>query len=72
MWWYPGGAFLWVLRQNGDTAGEGSAEVYPKAYLQASFEVFIFMLAWSWIVTSIFNYDVIDSNRIADVFGESW
>jgi len=70
MWWYPGGAFVHVSRSN-HIQGNNSeqVEVYPKAYLQASFEVFIFMLVVCWIATCIGNYSVIDSNRIADVFG---
>lgn len=70
MWFYPGGAFLWVLRSNQPHLdGEGHSKVYPKVYLQASFEVFLFMLGICWILTTIFTYDVIRSNRIKDVFG---
>merc|ERR1711998_772109 len=69
MWWYPGGAFLWTVRSNLLEAKDTSSVVYPKAYLQASFETFLFMLGISWILTCIGNYDVISSNRIKDVFG---
>lgn len=69
MWWWPGGALLWTWRSNLFEAAEGRATVYPKAYLQASFETFLSMLAISWIATCAGNYDVIKSNRIKDVFG---
>jgi len=69
MWWYPGGAFWWTVRSNLLEAEDTASIVYPKAYLQASFETFLFMLGISWIFTCIGNYDVINSNRIHDVFG---
>jgi len=41
----------------------------PELYLDASFEVFLFMLAVSWLATAFFNYEIIWGNRINDIFG---
>jgi len=34
----------------------------PELYLDASFEVFLFMLAVSWLATAFFNYEIIWGN----------
>eukprot|EP00656_Telonema_subtile_P016149 TRINITY_DN1851_c0_g1_i2.p1 TRINITY_DN1851_c0_g1~~TRINITY_DN1851_c0_g1_i2.p1 ORF type:complete len:415 (-),score=88.14 TRINITY_DN1851_c0_g1_i2:285-1529(-) len=64
---YP--AFWVILNSNRDCAKNGSDKIHPVMYLQASFEAFLFMLGLCWILTWTANPDIIDSNRIKDVFG---
>lgn len=69
MQFWPIPAIFWVLQSNHEIVADGMSIIHPKAYLQASFEVFILMLALCWILTAWFNPSIMDSNRIRDVFG---
>ena len=62
-------AVWWICNSNVTTAKDGGCKIYPKKYLQASFEVFLSMLVVSWAATLAFNTDIVESNRIKDVFG---
>jgi len=57
------------MQSNRETAKNKTAIYDPREYLEASFETFIFMLSICWIITALFNEDIISSNRIHDVFG---
>lgn len=67
-----GPATFQIMRQNRQAAEDGMLLVHPEKYLEASFEVFLFMLAICWITTAIFTWDAIDgkphANRIKDIF----
>jgi len=67
-----GPATLQIFRANRQCSKDGKLWVFPEKYLEASFEVFLFMLAVCWIITAIWAYDVIDgkphANRIKDIF----
>lgn len=80
---FPGTAMLQILRHNRtlgqaarhaasrapeDVAMRDAVYVHPEKYLQASFEVFLLMLALAWLVTSQYNHGVIERNRIRDIF----
>jgi len=63
-----GPAFLQIVRSNFRSA----FVCRPELYLEASFEVFLFMIAVTWITTCIWNPNVLHSstggNRINDIF----
>ena len=63
-----GPAFFKIVRSNFRKA----VVCRPELYLEASFEVFLFMVACSWITTCWFNPDILfrstGGNRINDIF----
>jgi len=67
-----GPAIFQIMRLNRQAAEDGMLLVHPEKYLEASFEVFLFMLAVCWTITAISAWDVIDgkphANRIKDIF----
>ena len=56
------------LADDAPDAARDAVYVHPEKYLQASFEVFLLMLALSWLMTARYNHGVIERNRIRDVF----
>lgn len=48
-----GPATLQIMMQNRLAAEDGRLLVHPEKYLEASFEVFLFMLAICWIITAM-------------------
>ena len=50
---HHGPATFQIMRLNRQTAEDGMLLVHPEKYLEASFEVFLFMLAVCWIITAI-------------------
>ena len=63
-----GPAFLQIVKSNFREAVLSR----PELYLEASFEVFLFMIACTWFTTCIWNPDVLfaskGGNRINDIF----
>ena len=63
-----GPAFLRIVKSNFRKAVVSR----PELYLEASFEVFLLMVACTWIITCIWNPDVLlaskGGNRINDIF----
>ena len=63
-----GPAFLQIVKSNFREAVLSR----PELYLEASFEVFLFMIASTWFTTCIWNPDVLfaskGGNRINDIF----
>ena len=63
-----GFAFYQIVKSNFRKANESR----PELYLEASFEVFLFMIACTWVSTCIWNPDVLlaskGGNRINDIF----
>ena len=61
-------AFYQIVKSNFRKANESR----PELYLEASFEVFLFMIACTWVSTCIWNPDVLlaskGGNRINDIF----
>lgn len=57
------------MQSNREEARTRTAIYDPREYLEASFEAFLGMIGVCWIITVFFNYDIIRSNRINDVFG---
>ena len=48
-----GPAIFQIMRLNRQAAEDGMLLVHPEKYLEASFEVFLFMLAVCWTITAM-------------------
>ena len=69
----PGTAILKLCKSNLDFGRDfrdfkTRLVILPEDYLQASFEVFLFMLAVCWLATLFNNRIILSHNRIRDIF----